>query len=221
MKMLVKQENTSIFSMKSIQVMIKFFWDDHYQPTIQNFVFLPFVAYLLVLVTMNIYVGTTFDYSYGTDSTHSAVVFQTKLVICFILQVYLTSIEIMQAQDFGLKEFFDDTHNIFDLACYSINFAVQIMFWNDFLQGNAILVGSIQKFVYAISCLILWFKLYYLMRIFTDYAHFITTIHEVLKEIKVFIVITGLVIVAFANLFHVLGDSDHGKGRYVSNYLGE
>ena len=92
------------------------------------------------------------------------------------------------------------------------------MFWYDYYNGNELLDGTFCKFTYALACLIMWFKLYNLMRIFTDYAHFITTINEIVKEIRVFVVITFIIILAFANLFYVL--SDKSKGRYIQNFFG-
>lgn len=77
------------------------------------------------------------------------------------------------------------------------------------------------KAMYALACLFMWAKLYGLMRIFALYAHFITTVEEVLREIKVFIVIMLIIILGFANLFYVLNENEGKDGNYISNYLGE
>ena len=44
------------------------------------------------------------------------------------------------------------------------------------------------------------------MRIFADYAHFITVIFEIVGEIRVFMVMLFILMLAFANYFYVIDD---------------
>ena len=80
--------------------------------------------------------------------------------------------------------------------------------WKDFLRGNDILGNPLSKALYAIACFFQWIKLYGMMRIFAKYAHFITVIFEVIKDIQVFGVMLIILMFAFSNFFYVIDDDE-------------
>ena len=88
----------------------------------------------------------------------------------------------------------------------AINVYIQAIVWHDYFVGNPILQATHNKGIYAIACFLIWVKIYGLMRIFADYAHFITVIFEIVGEIRVFMVMLFILMLAFANYFYVIDD---------------
>lgn len=74
--------------------------------------------------------------------------------------------------------------------------------------------SSYKKAAYAIACWLMWIKIYYMMRLFKDTAHFITLIARVLADIKTFSIMLVIVMLAFANFFYVIDQGDT-KRQYV------
>mgnify|MGYP000588972936 CR=1 FL=1 len=61
-----------------------------------------------------------------------------------------------------------------------------------------------EKAIYAIACFIMWIKIYYLMRVFQETAHFITLITQIVIDVKTFILMLLIIFMAFANFFYVI-----------------
>ena len=96
------------------------------------------------------------------------------------------------------------------------------MFFIDYAQGNPMLSSHGKKGLYALACFLMWMKIYYMMRVFQDTAHFITLIYRIIVDIKTFMIMLCIVLVAFANFFYVIDKGDDSAeylGRYVKNRL--
>lgn len=97
----------------------------------------------------------------------------TKLVIITILFLYFVKFEIDQfIQD--PSGYFFDTVNIADNIQYGLNALLISIFIQDWYLDNKIMNESWKKALYAIACFLMWIKIYYMMRIFSQTAHFIT-----------------------------------------------
>jgi hypothetical protein len=60
----------------------------------------------------------------------------------------------------------------------------------------------------AIVGMMLWLKFLYFLRIFRETGHFITMILAVLSDMKVFMAVYFVVIIAFANAFYILSNNN-------------
>jgi len=111
----------------------------------------------------------------------------------------------------------ESNHNfsfIFELSLLGI----QISFWYDYFNQVELLNNNWVKLLYAVLCFIFWVGLYGFMKIFSKYSHFILTVIEVFKEIRVFLVMSGIVLFAFANFFMVMDEKDDD---YIFQYIPE
>lgn len=62
----------------------------------------------------------------------------------------------------------------------------------------------------AIVGMMLWLKFLYFLRIFRETGHFITMILAVLSDMKVFMAVYFVVIIAFGNAFYILSNNNDG-----------
>lgn len=85
----------------------------------------------------------------------------------------------------------------------------------DLYLDRKVMEASWKKALYAIACFVMWIKIYYLMRIFSQTAHFITLMARIVEDSKTFMIMLTIILLAFANFFYVIdmGDKD-------SNYVG-
>ena len=64
--------------------------------------------------------------------------------------------------------------------------------------------------------------MFYWMRLFKEFAHFISLISATLSNVKVFLMLNLLVIIAFANFLVIINSNTPStlNNHYVSNYFG-
>jgi len=74
----------------------------------------------------------------------------------------------------------------------------------------------------GLTCFLLWIKLFYYMRIFKPTSSFIRMIIEMFKDIRIFILIFFIAILAFANFYYIIdkGNEDKILGELDSSYGG-
>ena len=106
--------------------------------------------------------------------------------------------------------------NFLDLSSSTLTIIVGIIILGDFRAGTAVLIMA------AITCFLLWIKLFYYMRIFKPTSSFIRMILEMFKDIRVFIFIFYIAMLAFANFYYILdkGNEDKILGELDSSYGG-
>ena len=116
---------------------------------------------------------------------------------------FLRNIYLQVKEDFEhFKSSFDTYLNF---VVYGLNLDVLSIMVYDFAKGDIILENPLFKAYYAVSCFMMWIKLYCMMRMFSDYAHFVTVIFEVIRAIKVFSAMLIILMLAFSNFFYVIG----------------
>lgn len=116
--------------------------------------------------------------------------------------------------------YFLEYTNMFDIFQYTLNAFIIFMFFYDYFAGNLILNNHNYKGAYAFACFLMWIKVYYMMRVFQDTAHFITLIQRIMSDIKTFTIMLFIVLFAFANFFYVIDKGDDSAmylGRYVKD----
>jgi len=74
----------------------------------------------------------------------------------------------------------------------------------------------------GLACFLLWIKLFYYMRLFKPTSSFIRMILEMFKDIRIFILIFFIAILAFANFYFIidLGNEEKILGDWDSSYGG-
>lgn len=118
------------------------------------------------------------------------VIFGKTFITFFIL-------EMIQIKNRGISYFFD-VWNMIDIGSLTLN-AVYV--------GGEITnsVSHEQLQVYgAIAIFMMWFKLFYWMRLFKPFSAFIRMITEIIMDIQVFLVMLIISLSAFANIIFLL-----------------
>lgn len=118
------------------------------------------------------------------------VIFGKTFITFFIL-------EMIQISNRGISYFFD-VWNMVDIGSLALN-AVYV--------GGEITnsVSHEQLQVYgAIAIFMMWFKLFYWMRLFKPFSAFIRMITEIIMDIQVFLVMLIISLSAFANIIFLL-----------------
>ena len=100
-----------------------------------------------------------------------------------------------------------------------LNFMIIGMFIQDVWSESLIMHENWKKAVFAVCCFLLWIRVYYLMRVFQDTAHFITLISQIITDVKTFSIMLVIIGMAFANFYYVIdmGDKAQYVGAYTSN----
>ena len=75
------------------------------------------------------------------------------------------------------------------------------------MQGEADLSAVVVRSHGAIACFLLWIRLYGFFRLFPQTAHYIRLISATLRDIKIFAYLSGIIVLAFANFFFVVGSN--------------
>mmetsp|Transcript_26943 Transcript_26943/g.19397 ORF Transcript_26943/g.19397 Transcript_26943/m.19397 type:complete len:303 (+) Transcript_26943:5575-6483(+) len=86
------------------------------------------------------------------------------------------------------------------------------------LTGNT---GNDVNVLGSISCLLLWTKLFYWMRIFKPFSAFIRIISEIIMDIRVFSIMLLFCLAAFANCLMILDNNrDNPDEKNIAPYTG-
>ena len=106
-------------------------------------------------------------------------------------------LELIQIRNTGLPYFFD-VWNLVDVLSLALNaFYVYCEITNVISHQDLQLVASV-------ATLLLWFKLFYWMRLFKPFSAFIRMITEIIKDIQVFMVMLIIALMSFANVIFIL-----------------
>lgn len=73
--------------------------------------------------------------------------------------------------------------------------------WVEFVESDIV---HWQRYLNAVASFFIWFKFLYFFRIFRTFGHLISTIIEVINDMKVFMVILSMSILAFSGTFFIL-----------------
>jgi len=125
-------------------------------------------------------------------------------IICIVVfgKTFVTFLilEIIQIKSNGISYFFD-VWNVVDVGSLSLN---ALYVYGETTNG----IAPDQLSVIASICLLLmWFKLFYWMRLFKPFSAFIRMITEIIKDVKVFLVMLLISLSAFANIIFVLNQN--------------
>jgi len=75
------------------------------------------------------------------------------------------------------------------------------------------------RIIAAITVFLLWIKVFYWMRLFESTAYFINLISQTIADIKIFLYLVLIVVIAFANVFFILNNNTASNETYRQNHL--
>lgn len=95
--------------------------------------------------------------------------------------------------------------------------ALTLSAWVQFAESD---IAHWQRYLNAVASFFIWFKFLYFFRIFRTFGHLIKTIIEVINDMKVFMVILSMSILAFSGTFFILAQNNKGDQVFVDSYIG-
>lgn len=110
-----------------------------------------------------------------------------------------------------LKGYFYSVWNYFDLAIIFIISATIIL---DIFDTKA----DTQRRLYAVSIFVMWIKTMYYLRVFRKVGYLTSMIMKVLSDLKYFMLILSMSILAFANAFYILSLNNEPEKQFVSSF---
>jgi hypothetical protein len=115
-------------------------------------------------------------------------------------------IECRQLYSEGFDYFFD-YWNWIDLTSATLNMIFLISVNLDVLSNHQIVTIEWVRTIGAVACWMMWFKVFYWMRLFKKTAHFITLISTTIYDIRIFSIMLVIILIAFANFFFVINNN--------------
>jgi hypothetical protein len=184
-----------------------------------KYIFLPFVAYAgLFLGLISIVAGAYLDHiaTAHTDPTQRNDTDRANEVWCLTLTAMISLLWFcfagLEARQLYLlrTSYIQDFWNWLDLASLILNALFVVQLNIDLVTQRAVVGAVWIRTVGAVCCFLLWIKMFYWMRLFRESSHFIVLISTTLYDIRVFVVMLLIIIVAFANLFFVINNNSKG-----------
>jgi hypothetical protein len=124
----------------------------------------------------------------------------------FAFSAYFIVIEIIQFLIQGWRNYFSIVWNYFDLIPPIMIISMLISASEKFTSVGQDIPKM--RLVLAIVLFIMWLKALYFMRIYSSFAYLIRMIVQVFKDMKTFLVVLMVTIMAFSDAFEVLSDGN-------------
>ena len=191
-KILSETDNDEIFATAQIRVFVDFMWQGYYSAIFDQ-LFVPFIFYFVSFI---LYTGL-FAHHEADELSIAFVLEICTLVIFGKTFITFFILEMIQIKNRGFS-YFIDIWNMIDIGSLCLN-AVYVFgeITNGISHEQLQVIGSIAIFL-------MWFKLFYWMRLFKPFSAFIRMITEIIKDIQVFLVMLIIALSAFANIIFLL-----------------
>jgi hypothetical protein len=195
LKDLSESDNINIFGQDIIRDIILFQWK-YFKRVIILKLFFPYILYFILFCVYTTYILERRDSEDDTGGEFHILNYVFGAII-LLFNVFWAYVEIRQIIFHGL-DYISSFWNMLDLFSVIMNTTVVIMAFADakFEDVNR---------VAAISVLVLYFKLFYFLRIFFATAYLVRMIIEIMLDMKFFVSVLMIATIAFANAFYILG----------------
>ena len=195
MEKLSDTEDLSYFELDIIKDIIWFQWNK-FLPAIMVVLFAPFLIFFIIFI---LYTSWLINEKNNEDDDWGpwyTATFITAIAI-LVFQVFFSFVEIHQLI-VHKSHYFTSFWNLLDVTSILINTTVVFM---DLSDANKNDVNAVA----CIAVLVLWFRLFYLLRVFSETAYLISMIQAIIIEMKYFVLALVIAVLAFSNTFFILG----------------
>lgn len=212
LKDLSDTDNINVYGLNIIRDIVLFLWK-YFQRAIFWKLFVPYLVYFFIFC---FYTTWLLERQFKEDKDHGAfdVTVWTLGAVILCFNIFWAYVETRQMLLHKL-EYFTYFWNLLDLFSVIMNSTVVIMNYAgaSFQDTNR---------VAAISVLVLYFKLFYFLRIFFSTAYLVRMIIEIMLDMKFFITVLMIACIAFANAFYILGrKSDPDSGNLAGDNVAD
>ena len=90
---------------------------------------------------------------------------------------------------------------------------------NQTIEDTTVTIRTIEAILQSIMSLIFWLKLLYFLRIFKNTGYYIRTIIEVIVDIKYFLLMLLLTIVAFGDSMRQISESNIPSNEFMGDNI--
>jgi hypothetical protein len=209
-------DEISIFDMKYVQALLEYQWPLVRRVIIRDL----FAPYILFLIAFNYY--AIYQFEKEQDNFHhlptriEGYLVKTLIVV---LSFYFLGNEYLQLKhETSTIKYLTSFWNYIDLIpIFLVLSALSLSVWVEFHESNIV---KWQRYLNAVASFFIWFKFLYFFRIFRTFGHLIKTIIEVINDMKVFLVILSMSILAFSGTFFILAQNNEGDKVFVDSYIG-
>ena len=221
----------TLFNEVAIRKMIDFKWVLAKKYTIRKLL-MPYLAFMFVYLSyMNYFYLIRFSegwYQY-IDTLY--------VIILGLFSAYFVTMELKQLRNEGLV-YLSSIWNYLDLIppfALAVFLPMEIMGFFDYqekmneyiarqrlanflgqtLEDTTVTIRTIEGILQSVISLILWLKLLYFLRIFKSTGYYIRTIIEVIMDIKYFLLMLVLTIVAFGDSMRQISESNTSDNAFM------
>lgn len=187
-------DDLSFFEIDIVKFIIKFQWK-RYLPRIALYLFLPFLIFFIAFLIFATWIINEMHQNDYEGPYRQAAVIYAILLGCY--QIFFLSVEINQIMR-NTNGYFTSFWNVVDVISILINYVLILMvcFKSDPKSENA---------VAGVAVLLMWFRVFYLLRVFTQTAYLVGMITAIIVDMRYFVVALLLAILAFGNSYYILG----------------
>ena len=203
---LADTENIKLFGVDIIKDVILLQWS-YFKMHIVGKLLLPYLLYFIIFLVHVTYVIKNEHYEPSNETKPYHVTAWVLGSIILIFNVYWAYVEFTQ-MIFHKIGYFKSFWNLLDLSSVIMNTAVVIM------EFSGASFNNINR-VSAVSVLILYFKVFYYLRIFFETGYQVRMIIEIVVNMRNFAVVFMLAVFAFGNSYYILG-----RNSNVANFSG-
>jgi hypothetical protein len=205
----LSESEVHIFGQSIIRDIVLFQWK-YFKEVIILKLFLPYVIYF---ITFCLYTTWLLErrFSENDDGGKYDITCYCIGTVILIFNLFWAYVEMRQIWFHGL-DYVKSFWNMLDLFSVIMNTTVVIMNFSDASFANTNRVA-------AISVLVLYFKLFYFLRIFFATAYLVRMIIEIIKDMQFFVGVLMIATIAFGNAFYILGRNSSGDNLAGENII--
>ncbi|CAI2381450.1 unnamed protein product [Moneuplotes crassus] len=209
LKDLSGSQNINLFGQDIIRDIILFQWK-YFKEVIILKLFIPYIIYFVLFCLYTTWLLEK-QHLESDDSGSYHLTSYAFGAIILLFNIFWAYVEIRQILFHGL-DYITSFWNMLDLFSVIMNTTVVIMDFADasFEDTNR---------VAAISVLVLYFKLFYFLRIFFATAYLVRMIIEIMIDMKFFVGVLMIATIAFANAFYILGRNSEEDNLAGDNFI--
>lgn len=222
-------DDIELFNAHIVRLLLSYFWKDygrkvHIKTTLQYAIF--FIIYLLCIYSFK-------AFTKGTETSSEIVLYRIFTLICiaflfyYLIQEYQQQLEGADWEGTSIiKKFrilayttmiapFTSTWNAVDVCLLITGIAgliIRIIMLKDIVLSRCLL---------AVSSILIWFKILYFMRPIPETGPLVSMTMQIIKDIRVFIIVLFCVMTGFAQALWLLSndDSDSHFGTIKNSFL--
>lgn len=179
-----------------MKILAEHFWSRYYIK-VRNWVFIPWLIYFFLTLTY-ITLFSVQGVDRLSDSQQGAEIVMRFIILLQIL--YFIYFEFVSVIRDG-TDYLYDIYNWIDISSFIINiFLIYATIYIKPYDGDRTVI----RVIGSIAVILLWFKAFYWMRLFTETSFYVRLIKDTIYDLRYFLILFIFILITFANALLVL-----------------